>query len=122
MNRGAGFDGPNLAPAIGCISHEFAGAFALKNQISRGRKNAAVGGDLLLNGPALGLLNRVPGYEFSDLWKFARRWLLRSPGVRWNIDQAGKGAEAHRPPVVTCLQPSTSAAGRGGRGVSAVQR
>ena len=73
MNRGASLNPPNFLPSVGGISCEFAGTFALKDEISRSAENTAISSDGLFHHPFRRLAHRVPGQKLSFFGKLVGR-------------------------------------------------
>src|SRR5713101_6253584 len=105
INCGLGLEGPKFFPGVSSVGRKFAGALTLKNQVAGRREDSAVDGDLLFDGPARCLRNRVPRDQPAEeplaaFSSFYRSLCVRASVRRWNIDQPRERAIAHGPPVV----------------------
>src|SRR6202140_1099258 len=92
FNCRPGLKRPCFLPSVRGERSELAGTLALEHKISRGRQYSTVCRDLLFDGPAFGLSNRIPGDEPSfglrhPLAGFDRSMSIGLAVGRRNVDQ-----------------------------------
>src|SRR5260370_22259674 len=104
INRRLGLEGPKFFPGVSIVGRKFPGTLSLKNQVAGRREDSAVDGDLLFDGPARCLRNRVPRDQpseesFAPFSSFHGSLCFGLAVRRWNIDKPRERPIAHGPPI-----------------------
>src|SRR5207248_6156875 len=105
IDCGLGLDGPQFFPRVRGVSGKLTSSLPLKNEIARGRENAAVDSNFLFDRPPCSFRDGIPRDEAAEqslaaFTGFHRSFSIRAPIRRWNINKPGKRVIAHGPPIV----------------------